>query len=120
MCMLCVEIGNAAEEASAEAIATHEKTQKAFIKDDSLAQLILVGNMDDSNAELIAICDTAKSVGEKSNCVPDVSSIDIQNSDMEIMKKPLQTPDPDVEKEIYIEEISCSSEDREETLAEQA
>ncbi|GFY49922.1 hypothetical protein TNIN_390891 [Trichonephila inaurata madagascariensis] len=54
---------------------------------------------------------------EKSSCAPDASSIDIQNSDMEIVKKPLQTPDPDVEKEI--EEISCSAEDREETLAEQ-
>ncbi|GFY40974.1 retrovirus-related Pol polyprotein from transposon TNT 1-94 [Trichonephila inaurata madagascariensis] len=37
---------------------------------------------------------------------------------MEIVKKPLQTPDPDVEKEI--EEISCSAEDREETLAEES
>ncbi|GFT06410.1 retrovirus-related Pol polyprotein from transposon TNT 1-94 [Trichonephila clavipes] len=54
---------------------------------------------------------------EKSSCVPDVSS-DIQNSDMEIVKKPLQTPDPDVEKEI--EEIPCSAADREEILAEQS
>ncbi|GFV21071.1 retrovirus-related Pol polyprotein from transposon TNT 1-94 [Trichonephila clavipes] len=54
---------------------------------------------------------------EKSNCVRDVSSTDIQNSDMEIVKKSLQTPDPDVEKEI--EEISCSSEDKE-PLAEQS
>ncbi|GFY76314.1 retrovirus-related Pol polyprotein from transposon TNT 1-94 [Trichonephila inaurata madagascariensis] len=37
---------------------------------------------------------------------------------MEIEKKPLQTPDPDVEKEI--EEISCSVEYREKTLAEQS
>ncbi|GFU00343.1 uncharacterized protein TNCV_4258831 [Trichonephila clavipes] len=36
---------------------------------------------------------------EKSSCVPDVSS-DIQNSDMEIVKKPLQIPDPGVGKEI--------------------
>ncbi|GFY70184.1 retrovirus-related Pol polyprotein from transposon TNT 1-94 [Trichonephila inaurata madagascariensis] len=42
-------------EASGEAIAAHEKVQKAFIKDDSLAQLILEGNMDDSNPELTAI-----------------------------------------------------------------
>ncbi|GFX39691.1 retrovirus-related Pol polyprotein from transposon TNT 1-94 [Trichonephila clavipes] len=55
---------------------------------------------------------------EKSSRDPDVSSTDIQNSDMEIVKKPLQTPDPDVEKEI--EEISCSAENREETLAEQS
>ncbi|GFS60863.1 retrovirus-related Pol polyprotein from transposon TNT 1-94 [Trichonephila inaurata madagascariensis] len=53
---------------------------------------------------------------EKSSCVPVVSSTDIQDSDMEIVKKPLQTSDPDVEKEI--EEILCSAEDREETLAE--
>ncbi|GFQ95166.1 hypothetical protein TNCT_712001 [Trichonephila clavata] len=45
-------------EASAEAIAAYEKAQKAFVKDDSLAQLILVGNMDDSNAELTSVCTT--------------------------------------------------------------
>ncbi|GFR03757.1 retrovirus-related Pol polyprotein from transposon TNT 1-94 [Trichonephila clavata] len=39
-------------EASAEAIAAYEKAQKTFVKDYSLAQLILVGNMDDSNAKL--------------------------------------------------------------------
>ncbi|GFX87753.1 retrovirus-related Pol polyprotein from transposon TNT 1-94 [Trichonephila clavipes] len=55
---------------------------------------------------------------EKSSCAPDISYIDIQNSDMEIVKKPHQTPDPDVGKEI--EEISCSAVDREETLAEQS
>ncbi|GFU43373.1 retrovirus-related Pol polyprotein from transposon TNT 1-94 [Nephila pilipes] len=54
---------------------------------------------------------------EKSSCVPDVSSSDIQYSDTEIVKKPLQTPDLDVEKEI--EEI-CSAEDTEETLAQQS
>ncbi|GFR01279.1 hypothetical protein TNCT_579621, partial [Trichonephila clavata] len=43
-------------------------------------------------------------------CVPDVSSTDVQNSDMEIVKKPLQTPEADVEKEM--EEISCNAEDR--------
>ncbi|GFV13701.1 hypothetical protein TNCV_5009831 [Trichonephila clavipes] len=42
-------------EASSEAVAAQEKAQKDFIKDDSLAQLILVGHMDDSNAELTAI-----------------------------------------------------------------
>ncbi|GFS67042.1 retrovirus-related Pol polyprotein from transposon TNT 1-94 [Trichonephila clavipes] len=52
-------------EASSEAVAAHVKAQKAFIKDDSLAQLILVGNMDDSNAELTSICDTANCVWEK-------------------------------------------------------
>ncbi|GFT06408.1 hypothetical protein TNCV_3355551 [Trichonephila clavipes] len=70
MCMMmCVEIGNA----QAYWTRLHLKQlshmcvkgQKAFIKDDSLAQLILVGNMDDSNTELTAICDTAKCVWEK-------------------------------------------------------
>ncbi|GFR24434.1 retrovirus-related Pol polyprotein from transposon TNT 1-94 [Trichonephila clavata] len=61
-------------EASAEAIAAYEKAQKAFIKDDSLAQLILVGNMDDSNAELTSVCNTAKSVWEKLLSVYEQSS----------------------------------------------
>ncbi|GFQ95387.1 uncharacterized protein TNCT_170071 [Trichonephila clavata] len=52
-------------EASAEAIAAYEKAQQAFVKDDSLAQLILVSNMDDSNAELTSVCNTTKSVWEK-------------------------------------------------------
>ncbi|GFV13706.1 hypothetical protein TNCV_5009881 [Trichonephila clavipes] len=47
--------------------------------------------------------------------LPDVFSTYIQNSDMEIVKKPLQIPDSDVEKEI--EEIPCSAE---EILAEQS
>ncbi|GFQ94980.1 hypothetical protein TNCT_63781 [Trichonephila clavata] len=37
---------------------------------------------------------------------------------MEIVKKPLRTPEPDVEKEI--EEISCNPEDTEETLVQQS
>ncbi|GFR21424.1 integrase catalytic domain-containing protein [Trichonephila clavata] len=53
---------------------------------------------------------------EKLSCVPDVSSTDIQNSDMETVKKPLQTPEQDMEKEI--EEISCNAEDTEETLVQ--
>ncbi|GFQ85012.1 retrovirus-related Pol polyprotein from transposon TNT 1-94 [Trichonephila clavata] len=61
-------------EASAEAIAAYEKAQKAFIKDDSLAQLILVGNMDESNAELTSVCNTAKSVWEKLLSVYEQSS----------------------------------------------
>ncbi|GFR20608.1 retrovirus-related Pol polyprotein from transposon TNT 1-94 [Trichonephila clavata] len=52
---------------------------------------------------------------EKLSCVPDASSTEIQNSDMEIVKKPLQTPEPDVEKEI--EEILCNAE---ETLVQQS
>ncbi|GFY46302.1 CCHC-type domain-containing protein [Trichonephila inaurata madagascariensis] len=47
-------------EALAEAIAVHEKVQQAFIKNDSLVQLILVNNMEDSNAELTVICNTAE------------------------------------------------------------
>ncbi|GFR21416.1 retrovirus-related Pol polyprotein from transposon TNT 1-94 [Trichonephila clavata] len=61
-------------EASAEAIAAYEKAQKAFVKDDSLAQLILVGNMDDSNAELTSVCNAAKSVWEKLLSVYEQSS----------------------------------------------
>ncbi|GFQ71153.1 retrovirus-related Pol polyprotein from transposon TNT 1-94 [Trichonephila clavata] len=74
--MLFVEIRNAQDpaEASAEAIAAYEKAQKAFIKDDSLAQLILLGNMDDSNAELASVCNTAKSVWEKLLSVYEQSS----------------------------------------------
>ncbi|GFR23426.1 retrovirus-related Pol polyprotein from transposon TNT 1-94 [Trichonephila clavata] len=37
---------------------------------------------------------------------------------MEIVKKPLQTPEADVEKEM--EEISCNAEDTEETLVQQS
>ncbi|GFQ71938.1 retrovirus-related Pol polyprotein from transposon TNT 1-94 [Trichonephila clavata] len=61
-------------EASAEAIAAYEKAQKAVVKDDSLAQLILVGNMDDSNAELTSVCNTLKSVWEKLLSVYEQSS----------------------------------------------
>ncbi|GFQ95688.1 uncharacterized protein TNCT_96931 [Trichonephila clavata] len=61
-------------EASAEVIATYEKAQKAFVKDDSLAQLILVDNMDDSNAELTVVCNTAKSVWERLLSVYEQSS----------------------------------------------
>ncbi|GFR33069.1 retrovirus-related Pol polyprotein from transposon TNT 1-94 [Trichonephila clavata] len=61
-------------EASAEAIAAYEKARKAFVKDDSVAQLILVGNMDDSNAELTSVCNTANSVGEKLLSVYEQSS----------------------------------------------
>ncbi|GFX87754.1 CCHC-type domain-containing protein [Trichonephila clavipes] len=47
-------------EASAETIAAHEKVQKAFIKGNSLTQLILVGNRGDNNTELTAICNRKK------------------------------------------------------------
>ncbi|GFY10328.1 retrovirus-related Pol polyprotein from transposon TNT 1-94 [Trichonephila clavipes] len=61
-------------DASSEAVAAHVKAQKAFIKDDSVAQLILVGNMDDSNVELTSICDTANCVWEKLLSVYEQSS----------------------------------------------
>ncbi|GFT25669.1 uncharacterized protein NPIL_524931 [Nephila pilipes] len=56
-------------EASAKAIAAYEKGHKTFIKDDSLAQLILVGSMDDSNAEL-----TAKFFSSKKEPEDDIAS----------------------------------------------
>ncbi|GFQ99810.1 CCHC-type domain-containing protein [Trichonephila clavata] len=61
-------------EVSAEAIAAYEKAQKAFVKDDSLAQLILVGNMDEINPELTSVCNTAKSVWGKLLSVYEQSS----------------------------------------------
>ncbi|GFQ85282.1 hypothetical protein TNCT_137561 [Trichonephila clavata] len=66
--MLFVEIGNAQDyrpRLQLKRLLPMRKAQKAFIKDDSLAQLILVGSMDDSNAELTSVCNTAKSVWEK-------------------------------------------------------
>ncbi|GBM45837.1 hypothetical protein AVEN_64301-1, partial [Araneus ventricosus] len=54
------------DEASAELISAYEKGQKAFVKDDSLAQLILVGNIYGSNDELVATCNNAESVWERS------------------------------------------------------
>ncbi|GFR13398.1 retrovirus-related Pol polyprotein from transposon TNT 1-94 [Trichonephila clavata] len=51
---------------------------------------------------------TVKSLLEKSGI----------SSHMEIVKKPLQTPEADVEKEM--EEISCNAEDTEETLVQQS
>ncbi|GFW36887.1 retrovirus-related Pol polyprotein from transposon TNT 1-94 [Trichonephila clavipes] len=65
---------NLPAEASAEVVTAPEKLQKAFIKVDSLVQPILVGNMDDSNAELTAIYDTAKCVWEKLLSVYEQSS----------------------------------------------
>ncbi|GFR13396.1 retrovirus-related Pol polyprotein from transposon TNT 1-94 [Trichonephila clavata] len=62
-------------EASAEAIAAYEKAQKAFVKDYSQAQLILVGNMDDSNAKLTSVSNTANSVWEKLLSVYEQSSL---------------------------------------------
>ncbi|GBM33096.1 hypothetical protein AVEN_9638-1 [Araneus ventricosus] len=35
------------------------------MKDDSLAQLVLVGSMDDANVEFTAICDSGKSIWKK-------------------------------------------------------
>ncbi|GFQ96347.1 CCHC-type domain-containing protein [Trichonephila clavata] len=67
--MLFVEIGNAQDYQPKlqlkRLLRMRKRREKAFVKDDSLAQLILVGNMDDSNAELTSVCNTAKSVWEK-------------------------------------------------------
>ncbi|GBM11553.1 hypothetical protein AVEN_72971-1, partial [Araneus ventricosus] len=48
--------------------------RKVFVKDDSLAQLILVGNIGDSNIELAATCNIAKSVWERMLSVYEQSS----------------------------------------------
>ncbi|GBO11147.1 hypothetical protein AVEN_21595-1 [Araneus ventricosus] len=53
------ECPNLPYEASAGLISVHENGRKAFIKDDILAQLIIVGNIDDRNVELTSICNSA-------------------------------------------------------------
>ncbi len=42
-----------------------EKQKKTFMKNDALAQLILVASMDDANVELTATCDSASSTWNK-------------------------------------------------------
>ncbi|GBL85515.1 hypothetical protein AVEN_71736-1 [Araneus ventricosus] len=54
------------DEASAELISAYEKGRKAFVKDDSMAQPILVGNIYGSSDELAATCHNAESVWESS------------------------------------------------------
>ncbi|GBN79835.1 Retrovirus-related Pol polyprotein from transposon TNT 1-94 [Araneus ventricosus] len=54
-----------AEDATPEVTVLYEKSRKSFMKDDSLAQHVLVGSMDDANVELTATCDSAKSIWEK-------------------------------------------------------
>ncbi|GBM10451.1 hypothetical protein AVEN_263361-1 [Araneus ventricosus] len=54
-----------AEDATPEVTVLYEKSRKSFMKDDSLAQLALVGSMDDANVELTATCDSATSIWEK-------------------------------------------------------
>lgn len=44
-----------------ETPAAFEARKKAFMKSDALAQLILVGSMDDANVELTSACECAKS-----------------------------------------------------------
>ncbi|GBM13300.1 hypothetical protein AVEN_226285-1 [Araneus ventricosus] len=51
--------------ATPEAIVLYGKSRKSFMKDGSLAQIVLVGSMDDANVELTATCDSAKSIWEK-------------------------------------------------------
>ncbi|GFY70181.1 retrovirus-related Pol polyprotein from transposon TNT 1-94 [Trichonephila inaurata madagascariensis] len=104
----------------------HVLQQKRRTWDKKSVKGVFVGYSGEKDGYRIWIKDQNKVIlnrdvifqNEKFSCVPDVSSTDIQNSDMEIVKKPLQTSDPDEEKET--EEISCSAEDREETLAEQS
>ncbi|GBM62791.1 hypothetical protein AVEN_19784-1 [Araneus ventricosus] len=54
-----------AEDATPEVTVLYEKSRKSFMKDYLLAQLALVGSMDDANVELTATCDSAKSIWEK-------------------------------------------------------
>ncbi|GBO10000.1 hypothetical protein AVEN_120539-1 [Araneus ventricosus] len=51
-------------DSSSELISATSHWQKAFVKDDSLSQLILVGNISNRNIELAAIFNIAKSVCE--------------------------------------------------------
>ncbi|GBM37859.1 hypothetical protein AVEN_193378-1 [Araneus ventricosus] len=51
-----------AEDATPEVTVLYEKSRKSFMKDDSLAQLALVGIMDDVNVELTATSESAKSI----------------------------------------------------------
>ncbi|GBL95435.1 hypothetical protein AVEN_154827-1 [Araneus ventricosus] len=57
-----------------DAIVLYEKSRKSFMKDDSLAQLVLVGNMDDANVELTATCDSGNSFWKKLLSVYEQSS----------------------------------------------
>ncbi|GBN32289.1 hypothetical protein AVEN_69798-1 [Araneus ventricosus] len=63
-----------AEDATPEMTVLYEKSRKSFMKDDSLAQLVLVGSMDDANVELTKTCDSAKSIWEKLLSVYEQSS----------------------------------------------
>ncbi|GBM04432.1 hypothetical protein AVEN_35601-1 [Araneus ventricosus] len=64
-----------AENATPEVTVLYEKSRKSSMKDDSLAQLVLVGSMDDANVELTATCDSAKSIWEKLLSVYEQSSL---------------------------------------------
>lgn len=63
--------GNAADAKVKEA---YEKERKKFLKDDALAQLILVNSLDDGNSELTATCNSARSMWEKLASVYEQSS----------------------------------------------
>jgi hypothetical protein len=60
--------------ATAEECSKYEKELKRFMKDDALAQLILVGNMDDANVELTSTCDSAANTWDKLLSVYEQSS----------------------------------------------
>lgn len=62
------------ETATVDQRTAYEKQLRSNKKDDALAQLILVGNMDDSNIELTSTCDSSKSIWEKLLSVYEQSS----------------------------------------------
>ena len=62
------------ESATTEQRTAYEKQIKSFAKDDALAHLILVGNMDDGNVELTSTCDSARSTWAKLLSVYEQSS----------------------------------------------
>ncbi|GBO19096.1 hypothetical protein AVEN_262358-1, partial [Araneus ventricosus] len=70
-----IECPSLPADSSSELISAYEKGKKAFVEYDSLAQLILVGNIGDSNIEFAAICNIAKSVCERMLSVYEQNSV---------------------------------------------
>ncbi|GBO19893.1 hypothetical protein AVEN_240193-1 [Araneus ventricosus] len=60
--------------ATTEQRESFETKVKAFKKSDALAQLILVGSMDNANVELTSTCDSAKSTWNKLISIYELSS----------------------------------------------
>lgn len=65
---------NLSDSATPDQRTAHEKEIKSYNKDDALAQLILVGNMDDANIELTSTCVSSRSTWEKLLSVYEQSS----------------------------------------------